>query len=91
MYSNVEGAVANTISGQVESDIKQARLDRLMKVQKRISQKKLSEKVGSIQTLLPEYSRGKIQAWIKTGHITIDGQTIPSKKHSLLHPVFLDQ
>ena len=50
MYSNVEGAVANTISGQVESDIKQARLDRLMKVQKRISQKKLSEKVGSIQT-----------------------------------------
>ena len=52
MYSNVEGAVANTISGQVESDIKQARLDRLMKVQKRISQKKLSENVGSIQTVI---------------------------------------
>ena len=52
MYSNVEGAVANTISGQIESDIKQARLDRLMKVQKRISQKKLSEKVGSIQTVI---------------------------------------
>ena len=52
MYSNVEGAVANTISGQVESDIKQARLDRLMKVQKRISQKKLSEKVGSIETVI---------------------------------------
>ena len=52
MYSNVEGAVANTISDQVESDIKQARLDRLMKVQKRISQKKLSEKVGSIQTVI---------------------------------------
>ena len=52
MYSNVEGAVANTISGQVESDIKQARLDRLMNVQKRISQKKLSEKVGSIQTVI---------------------------------------
>ena len=52
MYSNVEGAIANTISGQVESDIKQARLDRLMKVQKRISQKKLSEKVGSIQTVI---------------------------------------
>ena len=52
MYSNVEGAVANTILGQVESDIKQARLDRLMKVQKRISQKKLSEKVGSIQTVI---------------------------------------
>ena len=52
IYSNVEGAVANTISGQVESDIKQARLDRLMKVQKRISQKKLSEKVGSIQTVI---------------------------------------
>ena len=52
IYSNVEGAVANTISGQVESDIKQARLDRLMNVQKRISQKKLSEKVGSIQTVI---------------------------------------
>ena len=52
IYSNVEGAVANTISGQLESDIKQARLDRLMKVQKRISQKKLSEKVGSIQTVI---------------------------------------
>ena len=52
MYSNVEGAVANTILGQLESDIKQARLDRLMKVQKRISQKKLSEKVGSIQTVI---------------------------------------
>ena len=52
MYSNVEGAVANTISGQLESDIKQARLDRLMKVQNRISQKKLSEKVGSIQTVI---------------------------------------
>ena len=52
IYSNVEGAIANTISGQVESDIKQARLDRLMKVQKRISQKKLSEKVGSIQTVI---------------------------------------
>ena len=52
MYSNVEGAIANTISGQVESDIKQARQDRLMKVQKRISQKKLSEKVGSIQTVI---------------------------------------
>ena len=52
MYSNVEGAVANTITGEVDSDIKQARLDRLMKVQKRISQKKLSEKVGSIQTVI---------------------------------------
>ena len=52
MYSNVEGAAANTISGQLESDIKQTRLDRLMKVQKRISQKKLSEKVGSIQTVI---------------------------------------
>ena len=52
MYSNVEGAAANTISGQLESDIKQTRLDRLMKVQKGISQKKLSEKVGSIQTVI---------------------------------------
>ena len=44
MYSNVEGAVANTILGQLESDIKQARLDRLMKVQKRISQKNIASR-----------------------------------------------
>lgn len=52
IYSNVEGAAANAIEGQVDTDIKQDRLDRLMKVQKRISQKKLSDKVGSIQTVL---------------------------------------
>jgi ribosomal protein S12 methylthiotransferase len=52
IYSNVEGAAANAIEGQVDADIKQDRLDRLMKVQKRISQKKLSEKVGSIQTVI---------------------------------------
>jgi ribosomal protein S12 methylthiotransferase len=52
IYSNVEGAAANAIEGQIDNDIKQDRLDRLMKVQKRISQKKLSEKVGSIQTVI---------------------------------------
>ena len=52
MYSNVEGAAANNITNQVDSDIKQARLDRLMKVQKSISQKKLSDKVNSIQTVI---------------------------------------
>ena len=41
IYSNVEGAAANNITNQVDSDIKQARLDRLMKVQKSISQKKI--------------------------------------------------
>lgn len=35
---------------------------------------------SAVHKLLPEYSRGKIQAWIKGGHITIDGQTISSKK-----------
>ncbi len=52
MYSNVEGAAANNITNQVDSDIKQARLERLMKVQKSISQKKLSDKVNSIQTVI---------------------------------------
>ena len=32
---------------------------------------------SAVHKLLPEYSRGKIQAWIKCGHITIDGQIIP--------------
>ena len=35
---------------------------------------------SAVHKLLPEYSRGKIQAWIKAGHITVDGQTISSKK-----------
>ena len=35
---------------------------------------------SAVHKLLPEYSRGKIQAWIKDGHITLDGQIIPSKK-----------
>ena len=35
---------------------------------------------SAVHKLLPEYSRGKIQAWIKNGYITVDGQTISSKK-----------
>ncbi len=35
---------------------------------------------SAVQKLLPEYSRGKIQSLIKSGYITIDGQTILPKK-----------
>ena len=35
---------------------------------------------SAVHKLLPEYSRGKIQSWIKAGHITVEGKTISSKK-----------
>ena len=51
-YSNVDGATANMIAEQIPDEIKQSRLKRFMEVQNQISQKKLADKVGSIQTVL---------------------------------------
>jgi ribosomal protein S12 methylthiotransferase len=51
-YSNVDGATANMIAEQIPDEIKQSRLKRFMEVQNQISQKKLADKVGSIQTVI---------------------------------------
>ena len=48
-YSPVDGASANTLSGQVPEDVKQARRERFMQVQQEVSRKRLKAKVG--QTL----------------------------------------
>ncbi len=51
-YSNVDGATANSLSGNIHEDIKQERYNRLMELQAKISFKKLKNKTGSIQTVL---------------------------------------
>jgi ribosomal protein S12 methylthiotransferase len=51
-YSNVDGATANLLSGNISEELKQERYNRLMELQSRISFKKLKHKVGSIQTVL---------------------------------------
>jgi ribosomal protein S12 methylthiotransferase len=51
-YSNVDGATANLLSGNISEEVKQERYNRLMELQSKISFKKLKEKVGSIQTVL---------------------------------------
>ena len=45
-YSDVDGAQANLLDGQVPEEIKEERLDRFMRLQSEISQNKLKEKVG---------------------------------------------
>tara|TARA_B100000780_G_scaffold223731_1_gene162883 strand:- start:191 stop:1525 length:1335 start_codon:yes stop_codon:yes gene_type:complete len=51
-YSNVDGATANLLSGNINEGVKQERYNRLMELQSKISFKKLKDKVGSIQTVL---------------------------------------
>jgi ribosomal protein S12 methylthiotransferase len=51
-YSDVDGAKANELPGQVPEEVKQERLSRFMEVQERISAAKLQSKVGSMQTVL---------------------------------------
>lgn len=51
-YSNVEGASANLLANQIPEKIKQERLDELMKVQKKISEEKLKNFIGSIQSVV---------------------------------------
>ena len=35
---------------------------------------------AAIHKIFPEYSRGRIQAWIRDGHIKVDGQSLAPKK-----------
>jgi len=51
-YSNVDGATANLLSGNISEEVKQERYNKLMELQSKISFKKLKDKVGSIQTVL---------------------------------------
>src|SRR5210317_1888255 len=50
-YSNVEGASAKLMEDQVPEDVKQERYNLFMQTQQKISQKKLANKVGEIQSV----------------------------------------
>ncbi|MDB5863797.1 MAG: rimO [Betaproteobacteria bacterium] len=51
-YSPVEGATANALAGPVPEEVKQARLERFMTVQARISADRLKRKIGQTLTVL---------------------------------------
>ncbi len=51
-YSEVEGAQANDLPGLVAEEIKQARLERFMLVQSKISAKRLKRHIGSVQKVI---------------------------------------
>jgi ribosomal protein S12 methylthiotransferase len=50
-YSNVEGASAKLMEDQVPEEVKQERYNLFMQTQQKISQKKLANKVGEIQSV----------------------------------------
>lgn len=52
MYSDVDGAEANSLENPVDDDIKQVRFQQLMELQAEISAEKLSKKVGTIIDVL---------------------------------------
>jgi ribosomal protein S12 methylthiotransferase len=51
-YSPVDGASANALPDPVPEDVKQDRLDRFMKLQAKISRRRLKKKVGTTQQVL---------------------------------------
>jgi ribosomal protein S12 methylthiotransferase len=56
-YSEVEGADANTLEGQVPEEVKQDRLERLMAVQQHISFEKNQQKIGqTLEVIVDEYN-----------------------------------
>jgi ribosomal protein S12 methylthiotransferase len=52
MYSPVEGAKANTLAEHIPASLQKERLDAFMQLAQQISAQRLSEKIGSLQTLL---------------------------------------
>ncbi len=81
-YSNVDGAAAKQLPGQVDEDEKQQRLERLMHLQADISTEKLRGKIGQTLEVLVDYSndvqtiaRSKADAPEIDGNVIIEGHT----------------
>ena len=73
-YSPVEGARANDIANPVPEEIKEARYHRFMQLQAQISANRLSNKIGSRQTvLIDEMSSEYVIARSKSDAPEIDG------------------
>ncbi|MFU8817761.1 MAG: 30S ribosomal protein S12 methylthiotransferase RimO [Pseudomonadales bacterium] len=73
-YSDVQGAAANALPGQVEESVKLDRQERLMELQADISAEKLARKVGSrIEVLVDEVAGGRATARSRGDAPEIDG------------------
>ncbi|PTY37253.1 ribosomal protein S12 methylthiotransferase [Saccharospirillum sp. MSK14-1] len=81
-YSNVDGAASKELPDQIDEAVKQARFDRFMAVQQRISAAKLQAKVGKqVEVIIDEVvdegavGRTKADAPDIDGQVFLDGQT----------------
>jgi len=71
-YSNVDGARANALDGQVDDELKAERWERFMRLQARISRERLQLKVGSeVQVLVDSVENG-----VATGRSSADSPEI---------------
>jgi len=76
-YSPVEGAAANELPDPVDEDDKQDRLDLFMQVQERISEAKLSKKVGQqLEVIVDEVGEGEVLARSRYDAPEVDGLVI---------------
>jgi len=79
-YSAVEGASANALDQPVDEDLKQHRLETIMKLQESISEDKLRQKIGQQYTVLvDEVAEHEIIARTKYDAPEIDGNVIIEK------------
>lgn len=58
-YSPEEGTIAAEMDGQIDEEVKQARRDEIMEIQKQISKEKCDEKIGTVIEVLCEGSLEK--------------------------------
>ena len=79
-YSPVDGAAANELPGAVAPDVQEARRERFMAVQARISAARLAHKVGTTQTVLvdahEEHGRGRQRRTVAVGRSAADAPEI---------------
>jgi ribosomal protein S12 methylthiotransferase len=59
-YSDVEGAAANAIPGQIPEDVKQQRFDQFMTAQQKISASRLAAKIGSTMDVIVDQIEGNV-------------------------------
>ena len=76
-YSPVAGAKANSLPDPISAEVQQDRYHRFMKLQAKISARRLKAKVGSVQTVLVDALNGDIATARSTGDAPeIDGTVI---------------
>jgi ribosomal protein S12 methylthiotransferase len=84
-YSNVDGAQANNLLGQVSEEDKESRWNRLMALQQRISKNKLLQKVGSvIPVIVDGFDEDHIVARSQSDAPEIDGLVLIDKHNDAM-------